>query len=46
MKFKKDCSSYDMLCKIFDGILDLSNGISDLKFLFALEHPEVFFDFV
>ncbi|XP_022872922.1 uncharacterized protein At3g06530 isoform X3 [Olea europaea var. sylvestris] len=41
MKFKKDCSSYDMLCKIFDGILDLSNGISDLKFLFALEHPEV-----
>ncbi|KAL2527027.1 Uncharacterized protein Adt_12081 [Abeliophyllum distichum] len=41
MKSKKDSSSYDVLCKIFNGILDLSNGISDLKILFALEHPEV-----
>ncbi|CAI9771819.1 unnamed protein product [Fraxinus pennsylvanica] len=41
MKSKNDSSSYDILCKIFDGILHLSNGISDLKFLFALEHPEV-----
>lgn len=52
MKSKNDSSSYDILCKIFDGILNLSNGISDLKFLFALEHPEVFsltlfnFDFI
>lgn len=41
MKSKNDSSSYDILCKIFGGILDLSKGIYDLKFLFGLEHPEV-----
>ncbi|KAL8520276.1 hypothetical protein ACS0TY_010994 [Phlomoides rotata] len=37
---KKVKSNYDLLCKIFDEHLDMSQEILNPKFLFALEHPE------
>lgn len=41
MKSKKEDTSFEILSKMLDGNIDVSEAISDSKIWFALHHPKV-----
>lgn len=41
MQSKKEDTVFEILCKMLDGNIDVSEAIPDSKIWFALHHPKV-----